>query len=979
MVLLDVRADRMATSNESWKECVEWLTRCDVLRRDHKTNWPEASVIDLANTLRDGVLLCNLLNVLDPGCIDLKDVNQKPQLAQFLCLRNIKTFLQTCHDIFGLKENDLFEPSMLFELNDFFKVLNTLSKLSNCVKVQRKQIIANGCGVAGPPVWEHGDRGWMHFTIRCPQFVDRDEELYEELCYVTFSSVPPEECITNSRVCPLMSSNQFWLGNLEQQVGSIEVLVSAVLKIGYYHCWSLHSLMSSSLYLGAIDDDVSCCVRDEEVEYCAYYARINEVYEDLCSIVSRAEPEMLQHCVSQDPSVNNHSLEKRDYVIKELVETEKNYVDVLATVQRSFMRPLSSFIREEDMKAIFSGMKELSEIHSGFHSHLRKAVAPNSSTRLSDVFINWREKFLIYGEYCAHLTSAQELIQDLCSRNEVVNQQVIKCQEEANGGKFKLRDILSVPMQRILKYHLLLDKLIQETQPSQEHQGASLELQGVPFRVKITKELVWSYRNHEDYRGLERAKEAMVDVAQYINEVKRDSDTLAIMSSIQVTVVRGQNNTLVTCVFVPQDSISDLDMPENTELKDYGRLLKDGELKIKAHDDQKIKTRYIFVFDQVIIMCKSLRVYQVSLLHLQGETYSYRESLRLQEYKIEDVHTRRTLRTDARWSYQFYLVRKSERTAYTLYARTEDNKRKWMKVYCYVSCPRDNLEPSVCRNTTHTFKMNTFEQATTCHHCSKFLKGIILQQIPQGYYTPGMYLQATTCHHCSKFLKGIILQGYLCGECSIAVHKQCIEFSGRCHRSGAPPEPPPRPPRLDPPPILWPDPSLKDHLWFVGEMGRDRASALLERHMDGTYLLRVRPQGATHPNETIYALSLKTDDRVKHMKVYERTMEGVPHYFLSESRFFRSITDLIGCYEHSSLGENFVGLDVTLKWPFRRIIAIAEFDFNPSESNQLPLRKGCQVIVLSKEGDYKGWWKGKVQDRVGFFPKDYVREVSETD
>jgi guanine nucleotide exchange factor VAV len=34
-------------------------------------------------------------------------------------------------------------------------------------------------------------------------------------------------------------------------------------------------------------------------------------------------------------------------------------------------------------------------------------------------------------------------------------------------------------------------------------------------------------------------------------------------------------------------------MPENTELKDYGRLLKDGELRIKAHDDQKIKVRYV--------------------------------------------------------------------------------------------------------------------------------------------------------------------------------------------------------------------------------------------------------------------------------------------------------------------------------------------------------------------------------------------------
>jgi hypothetical protein len=51
----------------------------------------------------------------------------------------------------------------------------------------------------------------------------------------------------------------------------------------------------------------------------------------------------------------------------------------------------------------------------------------------------------------------------------------------------------------------------------------------------------------------------------------------------------------------------------------------------------------------------------------------------------------------------------------------------------------------------------------------------------------------------------------------------------------------------------------------------------------------------------------RTDDRVKHMKVYEKHMEGVPHYYLSESRFFKSIIELITCYEHASLSENFVG------------------------------------------------------------------------
>lgn len=42
------------------------------------------------------------------------------------------------------------------------------------------------------------------------------------------------------------------------------------------------------------------------------------------------------------------------------------------------------------------------------------------------------------------------------------------------------------------------------------------------------------FQNHEEFRGLERAKEAMVDVAQYINEVKRDSEVLALLAKVQV-------------------------------------------------------------------------------------------------------------------------------------------------------------------------------------------------------------------------------------------------------------------------------------------------------------------------------------------------------------------------------------------------------------------------------------------------------------
>ena len=134
----------------------------------------------------------------------------------------------------------------------------------------------------------------------------------------------------------------------------------------------------------------------------------------------------------------------------------------------------------------------------------------------------------------------------------------------------------------------------------------------------------------------------------------------------------------------------------------------------------------------------------------------------------------------------------------------------------------------------------------------------------------------TTCSHCSKFLKGKIYQGYQCEKCHINCHKICIPYCGRCGSSTKVPQLPP--PRLQSSfnsnrsitsPMRHPPPSpitnydnlsfneLKDCLWFVGEMGRKTATSLLENEMDGTYLLRIRPQRPTNPSETIYAISLK--------------------------------------------------------------------------------------------------------------------------
>ncbi|TRZ09290.1 hypothetical protein HGM15179_017825 [Zosterops borbonicus] len=49
---------------------------------------------------------------------------------QFLCLRNIRTFLTACADKFGLPKHRLFGAFDLFDVQDFGKVIETLSTLS---------------------------------------------------------------------------------------------------------------------------------------------------------------------------------------------------------------------------------------------------------------------------------------------------------------------------------------------------------------------------------------------------------------------------------------------------------------------------------------------------------------------------------------------------------------------------------------------------------------------------------------------------------------------------------------------------------------------------------------------------------------------------------------------------------------------------------------------------------------------------------
>ncbi|CAG9856236.1 unnamed protein product [Phyllotreta striolata] len=770
-------------NDELWRECAEWLIRWEVLPGNHRANGPSACIADLANILRDGVLLCKLLNRIDPGCIDMKDVNLKPTLAQFLCLRNINLFLKSCEKHFCLRQSDLFDETMLFDLSNFHKVLCTLSKLSLCSKTlkskipgftaqrlrREEEVIYQSLRSVDIPLrteTNYAQPSWLQFRIPCPQSgEDWEEDVYGDLCYVTLASALPE---------------------------------------------------------------------------------------------------------------HPQPTEKRDFVIKELLETEKNYVDVLEKLRKNFIMPLANQMRSDHHSCIFYKLKELKEVHTEFLDDLLR-VRNNPTVRISNIFMRFREKFLIYGGYCANLTKATTILQELCDTDEIFNQIIIKYEKEDNNGRFKLRDVLSVPMQRILKYHLLLDKLIEHTSES-----------------------------HEEYNDLKRAKEAMRDVAGYINEVARDSEHLDVINNLQET-------------------ITEWDLMPTRKLSDFGRLVIDVSLRIKAHDDQKTRNRYVFIFDKCILICKQLKCNQ----------FAYRELLNIADYHVEEIHNRAVLNKEARAFFQFLLVKDGNKNAYTICLRTVELKQKVMKS---INDCLDNLKPKALKHTTHNFELYTSTQPNQCFFCS-------------------------------KYLKGLISQGYKCSTCGMSVHKGCIQKSGKCGqtlRASAGASTGNGLNSNDP---------LRDKLWFVGEMDRNNASTKLEKRENGTFMVRIRP--ASDDDNDKYALSLKTDT-VKHMKICCRHEQSgdAKKYYLSQSKFFNSIEELVLNYQNYSLKENFVKLDENTKllWPFRQLKATIIRNYDAKDRYQVSVREDNSVIVVGKEGYREGFWKIRIiPSETGFVPHNVLR------
>ncbi|XP_078147675.1 guanine nucleotide exchange factor VAV3 [Centroberyx gerrardi] len=880
---------------EYWRQCALWLINCKVLPANHRVTWESAQVFDLAQTLRDGVLLCQLLNNLRPQSINLKEINLRPQMSQFLCLKNIRTFLAACSEMFGMKKSELFEAFDLFDVRDFGKVMDTLSKLSHTVAAQQT-----------------GNRPF-----------------------------PTEDSVEDEDI--------------------------------YNH---LEDLMDEN---GVEDEeDLYDCVYDDEDG--------GEIYEDLMK-TEAVPPPAFQKQVETDI---------RSCCLTEIKQTEEKYTETLESIEKHFMTPLTMFFSTVEMEKVFVNIPDLVKVHKSLLVEVQDSVQHKSAQNLYQIFITFKERYayttlslsslsglafrkpadtlsallssccsfmclvcsrlLIYGKYCSHVETAIAALDDICKDREDVRMKLEECSKRANYGKFTLRDLLVVPMQRVLKYHLLLQELVKHT-----HDSA-------------------------DKSNLRTALDAMKDLAQYVNEVKRDNETLREIDQYQ-------------------KSIENLNQP----LSNYGRPKGDGEVRVASVDKRAKQDRHIFLFDAAVIVCKR-----------RGDNYEMKEVIDLHLFKITNNPT--SDKENRKWSHGFYLTHNQGQNGFEFFFKTKELKKKWLEQF---GMAISNIHPENGTNNFHEFQMHTFDRITSCNSCHMLLRGIFNQGYlcskcglgahkeclgrfgccgktdPGSVRTQGKTLSRTDRD--PGLPKMLVIRNYfgvpsptsgppLTVQTGDIIELICADlhspwWQGKILSTkevGFFPSDAVKPCPCVPKPV-----DYSSQPWFAGPMERLQAEAELVNRVNSTYLVRHRSREYTE-----YAISIKYNNDVKHIKIL--TKDGCFH--IAENKKFRSILELIEYYKHHSLREGFRSLDTTLQFPYREQenaamhrlnrpggnmftpkvigVAIARYDFSSRDTRELSLQEGDVVKIYTKSGA-NGWWRGEVNGRVGWFPSTYVEEGEE--
>ncbi|XP_062841329.1 phosphatidylinositol 3,4,5-trisphosphate-dependent Rac exchanger 2 protein [Trichomycterus rosablanca] len=290
-------------------------------------------------------------------------------------------------------------------------------------------------------------------------------------------------------------------------------------------------------------------------------------------------------------------LRLRVCVLRELLHTERDYVETLHFLSDAFLHRLHQYaaakmdknITEETVRVLFSNLEEILCVHRDFLSMVEDLLLPEPHPHheVGRGFLHFRGRFQIYDEYCGNHEKAQRLLLEL-NKIQSVRTCLLNCM--LLGGRknteVPLDGYLVAPIQRICKYPLLLRELLKRTP-----------------------------KKHNDHALIQESLQVMKSVCSSINEAKRQMEKLEVLEEWQSHIEGWEGSNMTDCC---------------TEMLMQGVLL-----KISAGNVQE---RVFFLLDNLLVYCKKKnRRLKNSKASAEGPRYQFRGRINTEVMEVENV------------------------------------------------------------------------------------------------------------------------------------------------------------------------------------------------------------------------------------------------------------------------------------------------------------------------------------------------------
>ncbi|XP_053448913.1 rho guanine nucleotide exchange factor TIAM2 isoform X2 [Nycticebus coucang] len=198
-------------------------------------------------------------------------------------------------------------------------------------------------------------------------------------------------------------------------------------------------------------------------------------------------------------------------VIQELVDTEKSYVKDLSCLFELYLEPLQNetFLTQDEMESLFGSLPEMLEFQKVFLETLEDGISAASDFNILETpsqfrkllfslggsFLYYADHFKLYSGFCANHIKVQKVLER--AKTDKAFKAFLDARNPTKQHSSTLESYLIKPVQRVLKYPLLLKELVSLTDhDSEEHYHLTEALKAME---KVASHINEMQKIYEDY------------------------------------------------------------------------------------------------------------------------------------------------------------------------------------------------------------------------------------------------------------------------------------------------------------------------------------------------------------------------------------------------------------------------------------------------------------------------------------------------